>query len=114
MGPRLFNVVLISVFGGAAVLLCIVGIYGVVSYSVWQRTREIGVRMTHGARRGEVVRLVMGRGIQMVLAGVGGGVIVALFLVRVVEGLLFGIEPRGPITFVIVVAALTAAAAVAS
>ena len=114
VGPRLFNVVLISLFGGAALLLCVVGIYGVVSYSVSQRTREIGVRMTLGAGRSEVIRMVMGRGMRMVLGGVAGGVVVALLLGRVVEGLLFGIEARDPVTFAIVIAALTAVAAAAS
>jgi predicted permease len=112
--PRLFNVVLLSMFGGAALLLCIVGIYGVVSYSVSQRTREIGVRMTLGAQPAEVVRMVMGRGMRMVLAGVAGGVVVAVLLGRVVEGLLFGIEPRDPVTFVVVIASLTGVAVIAS
>jgi ABC-type lipoprotein release transport system permease subunit len=114
IGPRAFNVVLLSVFGAAAMLLCVVGIYGVVSYSVSQRAREIGVRMTLGAQRSAVVRMVMVGGLRLVLAGVAGGVVAALLLGRVVEGLLFGVEPRDPVTFLIVVAVLTGVAAVAA
>ena len=114
LSPRLFNVVLLSVFGGAAVLLCVVGVYGVVSYSVAQRTREIGVRMTLGAQPGEVIRLVMGRGMRMVLGGVAAGAIMALLLARVLEGLLYGVRPRDPLTYVTVAVALTIVAAAAS
>ena len=113
MGPRLFNVVLLSVFGGAAFLLCGVGIYGVISYSVAQRTREIGVRMTLGAAPAEVVRMVMGRGLRIVLLGVAGGTVAALLLGQLIEGLLFGVGARDPITVITVVAVLTTVAAAA-
>jgi putative ABC transport system permease protein len=114
MGPRLFNMVLIAVFGGAALLLCVVGIYGVISYSVSQRTRELGVRMTLGAPPASVIRMLMTRAIGIVLAGVAGGVMTALLLGRLVEGLLFGVRARDPLTFVTVVVLLTGVAAVAS
>jgi predicted permease len=114
LGPQLFNVVLLSVFGSAALLLCVVGIYGVVSYSVSQRTREIGVRMTLGAQPAEMVRMLMGRGLGIVLLGVAAGSTAALVLGRVVEGLLFGIRAQDPITFISVISLLTAVAAVAS
>jgi predicted permease len=114
IGARLFNLVLIAVFGGAALLLCVVGIYGVVSYSVAQRTREIGVRMTLGAPPADVVRMVMGRGLRMVLLGVGAGALAALLLGRLVEGLLFGVRARDPLTFLAIILVLTAVAAAAS
>lgn len=114
MGARLFNLVLLLVFGGAALLLCVVGIYGVVSYSVSQRTREIGVRMTLGARPEDVVRMIVGRGLRMVLLGAAGGAISALMLARLIEGLLFGVRARDPITFASVLALLTIVAAAAS
>jgi predicted permease len=114
MGGQLFNVVLLSLFGTAALLLCVVGIYGVVSYSVAQRTREIGVRMTLGAPPVEVIRMMMGRGLKLVLIGIAAGTVAALVLGQAVEGLLFGIRARDPVTFIVVMLLLAVVAAVAS
>jgi putative ABC transport system permease protein len=114
MAPRLLNVVLLSVFSGAALLLCVVGISGVVSYAVSQRTREIGVRVALGAQRREVLALVMRGGMRTVLGGVALGVAAALALGRVLEGLLFSVHPRDPLTVMTVAATLTVVAALAS
>jgi len=114
MAPRLFNAVLLSIFGTAALLLCVVGIYGVVSYSVSQRTREIGLRMTLGAQPAEMFRLVMSRALRMALAGAAMGVAAALLLGRVLEGLLYGVHARDPLTFLTVLTLLNVVAVVAA
>jgi predicted permease len=114
MAPRVFNLVLLALFAGAALLLCVVGIYGVISYSVAQRTSEIGVRMTLGAQRSDVLRLVLTEGLRMAAAGVAAGVVGALLLGRLVEGLLFGVRPGDPITYAAVVLILIVVAALAS
>jgi putative ABC transport system permease protein len=97
-GPR-FNSVLIALFAGAALILTAVGLYGVVSRSVTQSTYEIGIRVALGARPTDVLKNVMGRGMALVLAGVGVGLIGALLLTRVMESLLFGVTPTDPLTF---------------
>jgi putative ABC transport system permease protein len=114
MAPRLFNLVLLALFAGAALLLCVVGIYGVISYSVAQRTSEIGVRLTLGAQRSDVLRLVLREGLRMAAAGVALGVLGALLLGRLVEGLLFGIRPADPVTYGAVVVVVILVAALAS
>jgi ABC-type antimicrobial peptide transport system permease subunit len=91
-----------------------VGIYGVISYSVAQRTSEIGVRMTLGAQRSDVLRLVLTEGLRMAAAGVATGVAGALLLGRLVEGLLFGVRPADPVTYVAVVLTLIVVSALAS
>jgi predicted permease len=114
MAPRVFNLVLLVMFASAALLLCVVGIYGVISYSIAQRTAEIGVRMTLGAQASDVMRLVLREGLRMAGAGVAAGVAAALLLGRLVEGLLYGVRPGDPATYVVVVAILIAVAAIAS
>ena len=113
-GPRLFNVVLLTAFGGAALLLCVVGIYGVVSYSVSQRTREIGVRVALGAQRTDVLRMVIGQGVRVVVSGVVVGIVAAMLLGRVLEGLLYAVHPRDPLTVGTVALLLAAVALFAS
>src|SRR6185437_10102927 len=78
----------------------LVGVYGVVSYAASRRTQEIGVRMALGAGRSEIVRLVLGRGLILVLAGIGVGVAVALSVSRLIANLLFNVSPADPVTFV--------------
>ena len=113
LGPRRFNLYLLSAFAGVALALAAIGLFGVMAYLVSQRTREIGVRLALGATRGEVFRLILGRG--MTLAGVGAviGIGGALWLTRVMETLLFSVSRTDPATFITVPLALIAVAALA-
>jgi predicted permease len=97
---RRFSMILLGVFAALALLLACVGIYGVISYLVGQRTHEIGVRMALGAQRGDVLRLVLGHGAKMALVGVAVGVAAALGLTRLMVNQLFGVSPHDPLTFV--------------
>jgi putative ABC transport system permease protein len=99
--PRFYLAVL-AAFAAMALVLASIGIYGVMSYAVSQRTREIGVRITLGASRHEVLRLVLGRGMAVALAGAGVGLVAALGLVRLMASMLYGVEPLDAVTFVVV------------
>ena len=90
-----------------------IGIYGVMAYSVTQRVHEIGIRIALGARRAEVIRLIVGQGLTVTLAAVVVGLIGALALSSLMVGLLYGVESRDPSTFAIAAVALAAAAVVA-
>jgi putative ABC transport system permease protein len=114
VAPRRFNLLLLGTFAASAVLLAVIGIYGVMSYAVTQRTREIGIRMALGARRGEIVRLVVGQGMAVALTGIAAGTAAALGLTRLIATLLFDVKPNDPLTFAAVVIALTATALLAS
>ncbi len=96
--PR-FHMLLVSAFAAVALLLSALGIYGVIAYSVAQRTHEIGVRMALGAERNDVLRLVVAEGLAVGGAGVILGLAAAAVLTRVMAGLLFGVAPRDPLTF---------------
>jgi predicted permease len=110
--PR-FRTLLLAAFGGLGLLLAMVGVYGVISYAVTQRTREIGVRIALGARPRDVMRLVLGEGVILAAIGIGVGTVGALALARILESLLYEIKPRDPVTFVAVAIAVAAAAAAA-
>jgi len=105
---------LFAAFAGFALLLAAIGTYGVLSYVVTQRRREIGIRMALGAERALVLRSVMGQGLQLACIGLVAGLIGALVLTRLLETLLFGVRPSDPATLVGVSALITAVAAAAS
>jgi putative ABC transport system permease protein len=111
--PRRFVLILFSLFGGVALLMAAVGIYGVVAYSVSQRTHEIGIRMALGAAARDVVKLVMGQGMKLVVIGLGIGLAAAVVLTRLMRGLLFQVSATDPVTFIIVGALLAVIALVA-
>src|SRR5205823_1707096 len=92
IAPRRFNLLLLGVFAGSALLLALIGIYGVISYSVANRTHEIGVRMALGAERGTVVRMVVRQGFGMALMGIVAGLVAALGLTRVMASLLYDVK----------------------
>jgi ABC-type antimicrobial peptide transport system permease subunit len=103
-----------SVFGVIALLLAAVGVYGVISYSVSQRTQEIGVRVALGARHTDVMRLVVGQGMRLAAFGLGIGLVGALGITRVIRSLLFGVTPTDPLSFGLITVFLTGVAALAS
>jgi putative ABC transport system permease protein len=110
---RRFNMLLVAAFAGLAVLLAAVGLYGVVAYAVSQRTAEIGLRMALGATDASVHRLMVMEGLKPTIVGVGVGLVTAALSTNVVQGLLFGVTPRDPVTFAIVPPLLLAVAALA-
>ena len=97
VAPTRFYMILVGLFAGLAAVLAAVGLYGVVAYSVSRRTREIGLRVALGARRDGIVRLVVGQGMRPALLGLAVGLGAALAGGRVMEALLFGVQPRDPV-----------------
>jgi putative ABC transport system permease protein len=110
---RRFNMVLLSVFGAVALLLAAVGIYGVISYTVAQRTHEIGIRVAIGAQSQDILRLVIGQAMLLTFIGVAGGIAAALVLTRLMKSLLFEVSTTDLGTFVVISAVLTGVALVA-
>ena len=109
-----FSMLLLAIFAAVALVLAGVGIYGVMSYSVAQRTREIGIRMALGAQTGAVLKLAVGYGMKLVLAGLVIGLIAAFALTRVMSTLLFGVTATDPTTFTLISLLLIAVAVIAS
>lgn len=107
--PR-FNTLLLSIFAIVALLLASVGIYGVMSYTVTERTHEIGIRMALGAKKTDVLKLVVGRAMLLALIGVGIGLAASFGLMRLLSSLLFGVSTTDPVTFVLVSFVLVAVA----
>jgi putative ABC transport system permease protein len=107
---RRFSMELIALFAITALLLAALGIYGVISYTVSERTHEIGVRLALGAKGWEVARLVLRQGITLALTGACIGLAGGLVVSHVMSGLLYGVSPTDPLSFGVVTAALTAVA----
>jgi putative ABC transport system permease protein len=103
MSPQRFNFLLLAAFAALALLLAAVGIYGVLSYTVRRRVREIGIRMALGASHSDVLKMIVTDGMKPILAGVGIGLVASLALSRLVASLIFGVHPTDPLTFTAVV-----------
>jgi predicted lysophospholipase L1 biosynthesis ABC-type transport system permease subunit len=114
MARTSFTLVMLAVAAGVALLLGLVGIYGVISYTVSQRTREIGIRMAIGARQADVSRLFIRYGLLLTAVGVVVGIAAAVGLTRLMSALLFGVSPLDPVTYVAVAVTLGAIAFLAS
>jgi putative ABC transport system permease protein len=113
LSPQRLQIALIGLFAALALVLACMGIYGVMSYSVAQRSNEIGVRMAMGAQTGNVLRLVLGEGLKLATLGAGIGLVGAFFASRLLSRMLFGVTPGDPATFFLVAAVLIVVAIVA-
>jgi ABC-type antimicrobial peptide transport system permease subunit len=114
MAQTSFAMVMLALAAGVALLLGVVGIYGVIAYVVAQRTREIGTRMALGAQAGDVRRLFLRHGVALTLTGVALGIVASLAFTRVMSALLFGVNAIDPLTYVVAAAGLTAVGALAA
>jgi putative ABC transport system permease protein len=114
VAPQRLTMLVSILFAALALVLAMVGLYGVISYSVAQRTHEFGVRVALGAERRDILKLVVGQGSRMILVGVGTGILGALALTRFVSSLLYGVKPTDPLTFLGVTLLLIAVALLAS
>jgi putative ABC transport system permease protein len=113
LAARRMSMILLSAFAALALVLSCIGIYGVISHLVGQRTHEIGVRMALGAQPVHVMRLILGEGVRMALVGVITGIIAALALTRLIASQLFGVTSHDPLTFAAVAILLTVVALLA-
>jgi putative ABC transport system permease protein len=102
VAPQRFYAVTLGVFAGVAAILAAVGIYGLLTYAVIQRTQEIGIRMAIGAQRGQVLALVLRRGLTLAALGIALGILASALSTRVLQGLLFGVTPLDSRTFLFV------------
>lgn len=106
VATRRFNLALLVIFAGTALLLAIIGIYGVIAYLVTQRTTEIGIRMALGAPRTSILQMVVLHGMRVVMVGIGMGILLAGCLTKMLASLLYGVKPADPVTFLFVIAAV--------
>lgn len=113
LAARRTSMILLAIFASLALVLACIGIYGVIAYLVGQRTHEIGVRMALGAERGHVLRLILGQGLSMALAGIVLGIVLAAALTRLMSSQLYGVSARDPLTFAGVALVLIAVALIA-
>lgn len=113
LAPQRFNLILLLIFALVAGTLAVIGIYGVMSYSVTQQTHELGIRMALGARPSEVLSLVAGEGARLAVAGVVIGLVGSFGLTRLISGLLFGVSTTDPLTFVVIALGLSIVCVVA-
>jgi ABC-type antimicrobial peptide transport system permease subunit len=114
VAPRRFNVLLLVGFGALALVLAVVGTYGVIAYSVSQRRQEIGIRMALGATRRDVLGMVLATALRLAGAGIAIGILLAIAATRAVSSLLYGVGTTDPVTFGLTVAILFAAALTAA
>jgi ABC-type antimicrobial peptide transport system permease subunit len=110
LAARRFSMILLSMFATLALLLSSIGIYGVISYVVGQRTREIGIRIALGAQRSTVLWLMLGEGMKMAMIGVAVGIVAAAGLTRLMSQVIYGVSAADPVTFAGVIIVLTTVA----
>ena len=108
-----FNMLLLGIFGAIALLLAAIGIYGLMSYSVEQSAHEIGVRLALGAAKRDILSMVVSSGMKLAVVGLGVGIAAVVWAARLLTGMLFGVKPTDPATYVAVVATLGAVALLA-
>ena len=113
LAPERFTMILAALFAGSALLLAAIGLYGVISYTVSQRMREMGVRMALGARGSDLVRLVVGEGIKVTLLGAAVGLVGAVLVSRALSAWLFAVSPTDPWTYGAITALLVVVAVLA-
>jgi putative ABC transport system permease protein len=114
VGDTRFETVLLGTFGAMALVLTCIGLYGVMSYTVVQQTREMGIRLALGADRDVILRMVVGSGLLLSGIGIGIGLAASVLLTRLIASLLYGVSPSDPLTFLAVPVALMAMATLAS
>jgi ABC-type antimicrobial peptide transport system permease subunit len=114
IADRRFTLILVGVFAALALVLASIGIYGVISYSVQQRTREIGIRAALGASPSRVLRMVVGDGAKLAIIGIAIGTVGALVLTQFIRAFLFGVSPWDPLTFTGIALVLATVAIIAS
>jgi putative ABC transport system permease protein len=102
VSPRRTNALLLAVFAALALVLASIGVYGVMTYSVTQRVHEIGIRMALGAQTPDIIKLIVGSGMTLVLAGIVMGLAGALAFTRVLSSLLYGVSASDPVTFALI------------
>ena len=113
LASRRFSMILLEAFAIVALLLASLGLYGVISYLVGQRTHELGIRLALGAQRNDVLRLVLSHGMKMALGGVALGLVAALGLTRLLSRMLYGVSSTDPATFAVITLLLTTVALLA-